>query len=144
MARSERTFIVARPVDVVYDHLADPANAVSWDVTVASVTADPHDPAGWDVLVAFYGKRIPFRVVRHEARRDAVLEYRGTNRAAQRRERFELTPCAEGTQVSHVAEVRLTGALRLLNKGLDSAFAALVAKSDDRLAAQLAEVATSR
>lgn len=144
MARSERTFTVARPVDVVFDHLADPTNAPAWDATTASVVADPRDPACWDVLVSFYGKRIPFRTVRHESRRDVVLEYRGTNRSATRLDRFELRPCDEGTSVTHVAEVRLTGALRLLNKGLDSAFAALVAKSDAQLAARLAEVPADR
>ena len=137
MARSERTFTVPRPLDAVYDYLSDPTRAAEWDVTVASVATDPHDPAGWDVLVAFYGKRIPFRMVRHAARRDEMLEYRGTNRSATRTERFVLAASPAGTVVHHVAEVRLTGALRMLNKGLDSAFTALVAKSDARLEAVL-------
>ncbi len=48
-------------------------------------------------------------------------------------ERFVLAACDAGTAVTYEADVRLTGALRVFNKGLDAAFAALKAKSVARL-----------
>ena len=143
MARSTRTFTVAASIDRVEAFLADPTHAADWDVTVASIVPDAADPSAWDLVVAFYGKRIPFRLVRH-AVAPGLVEHRGTHAHARLTERFELAACPDGgTAVTYVAEVRLTGAFRLRNKGLDSAFAAVKAKSATRLAAALDEHAST-
>jgi hypothetical protein len=144
MARSTRTFTVAATPAQVEAYLADPMHAGSWDVTVASIATDETDPGGWDLVVAFYGKRIPFRLVRHVVEPGRLVEHRGVHPHARLVERFELVACPDGgTSVTYVAEVRLTGAMRLLNKGLDSAFAAVKAKSAARLAGALDELATA-
>jgi hypothetical protein len=65
--------------------------------------------------------------------RPAELAFRGTHRSARLTERFVLTACDAGTTVTYEADVQLTGPLRVFNKGLDSAFAALKAKSVARL-----------
>jgi carbon monoxide dehydrogenase subunit G len=144
MARSTRTFTVAAPPAQVEAFLAEPTNAAAWDVTVASIDPVPTIPGAWDLVVAFYGKRIPFRLVRHTTEPGRLVEHRGEHAHARMTERFELAPCPDGgTSVTYLAEVRLTGALRLLNKGLDSAFAAVKAKSAARLAAALEELATT-
>ncbi len=132
MPRFVGSFVVNAPLDVVARYLTDPTHSPEWDVTVATVTPDDRDPAAWDLLVAFYGKRIPFRLVRQRAEPTAIA-FRGTHSSAVLDERFSLTAGEAGTVVDYEADVRLTGALRLLNKGLDSAFVALKAKSVARL-----------
>lgn len=132
MPRFVGSFAVSAPIDVVARFLADPTHRPDWDVTVATITPDAQDPTAWDQLVAFYGKRIPFRLVRHRTE-PTDIEFRGTNSSAVLTERFSLEVCDAGTTVTYEAEVRLTGALRVFNKGLDSAFAALKAKSVARL-----------
>ncbi len=143
MARTSRTFTVSAPLPAVEAYLADPMHLSAWDVSVASLTESAEAPGTWDVLVAFYGKRLPFRLERGASERGRVVEYRGRHSSATSLERFELTACPDGgTAITYVAEVRLLGALRLLNKGLDSAFAAVKAKSAVRLTATLGELAT--
>ena len=132
MPRFVASFAVNAPIDAVADYLADPTRSPEWDVTVATITPDATDPGAWDQLVAFYGKQIPFRIVRHRAQRTDI-EFRGTHTSAVLTERFLLASCDAGTTITYESDVRLTGRLRLFNKGLDSAFAALKTKSVARL-----------
>jgi hypothetical protein len=145
MARTTRTFTVAAPLPAVEAYLADPAHTADWDVSIASLTEATDAPGSWDVLVSFYGKRLPFRLERGASVPGRVVEYRGRHSSASSLERFELTACPDGgTAITYVAEVRLLGALRLLNKGLDSAFAAVKSKSVVRLTAALGELGATR
>ncbi len=145
MATSIRTFTVAAPLSAVESFLADPTNSAAWDVTVASIAPAASDPASWELIVAFYGKRIAFTLTRGATVPGAVVEYDGRHSSARLAERFELAACPDGgTSVTYVSEVRLTGVLRILNKGLDSAFAAVKAKSSTRLAAALDALPAAR
>ena len=136
MPRFVGSFAVSAPIDLVAEYLADPTHRPDWDVTVATIAPVAGDAGAWDQVVAFYGKRIPFRL---ECVPGAPFElaFHGTHKSAVLTERFLLARCDGGTSVTYEAEVRLTGPLRLFNKGLDSAFAALKAKSVARLAQAL-------
>jgi carbon monoxide dehydrogenase subunit G len=136
VARFQRTFTVTQTPETVFAYVADPQRSAEWDATVAAITARP-DGDGHDLVAAFYGRRISFHVRGAQAEPDLLVERRGTHASAVLNERFELAPAAGGTSVTYTAEVRLTGPLRLFNKGLDSAFAAVKAKSADRLAGAL-------
>lgn len=145
MAHIETTFDVTPPVSDVYSYLADPTHLTEWDRTVASIVATtsgadeaPAD-AWYELEAAFYGKRIPFtlRCIEHED--NALLVFRGTHSSARLEERFALEPTETGgTRVTYRSEAKLTGLLRVLNKGLDSAYAGAKRQAAVGLAAVLA------
>ena len=126
MPRLHETIETRLPVDETFAFVADFANCPAWDPnTVSSERLDP-GPVGVGARYALEvwqrGSVVPmeYRVVTWEPGRRVVLAGEGSNVRATDEIRFASTPT--GTRVDYMAEIGLTGWLRLIEPFAGSAF----------------------
>jgi carbon monoxide dehydrogenase subunit G len=115
--------------EAAFAYVADFANAMHWDPGVATSKRIDHGPAG-------AGTR--FRLGVHLGGRVAPMEYRisvfepphrvvliGDGSGVSAVDEIRFAPDGRGTTIDYVADIRLGGALRLLQPFLGRAFASL-------------------
>jgi hypothetical protein len=143
MAQHTTTVDVPVTPDVAFAYLADLTNSAGWDPSIAAATRVDDGPIGvgatFLVVIAAFGKRIELAttIERHEA--PTSLAFVGTHKNAVRRDTITFEPGAGGARVTTATELRLKGALRLLDKGLQMQLVTMA----DRAAAGLAAALTA-
>ena len=111
-----------------FAYLSDPANRAEWDPSVRRVTplgdADASVGDRYEITVGFYGKAIDAtcEIVELEAPTRIVLSTDGRVRG---HEVIEITPRDGGSSIRIGFEVKLKGAARVLDRGLQLAYAGI-------------------
>lgn len=129
MATYTATINVDASPTEVFAYLADPMNRAEWDPSVRSVVANGDH---FDVTVGFYGKAIEatYRVAELVEPSRIVFEIGGRVKG---RDVIEIVERDGGSSVSLGLDVTMKGAARLLDRGLQVAFAGI----GDNIAAEL-------
>jgi carbon monoxide dehydrogenase subunit G len=139
MARYQTTIEVPVSPEVAFAHLADFSNATGWDPSVVEASRVDDGPLGvgakFRVLVGFFGKRIEVDYTIEEHRAPSSLVLVGRGKSLESRVAFGLEPAAAGSTIAYDAQLKLKGALRLLDKGLQMQFSTM----GERAAAGMAE-----
>lgn len=126
MARITERFHVARPVDEVFDAIADFATAAAWDPGVAAAEQvegqRPGAGARYRLLLAMGPSRLPFvyETMAYEPSEHVV--HATDNAWAWGRDDIRLTPVEDGTVVDWTADFALKGPGRLLDPLLQRGF----------------------
>lgn len=127
MPTLRETVTTALPRDDAFAFIADFANAPVWDPGTATAERINPGPVGvgarYRLGVRMRGNVVPmeYRIVGHEPGAQVVLEGKGSGVRARDEISFASTPA--GTQVDYVAEIHLTGLLRLIEPLLGSQLA---------------------
>lgn len=121
MATYTATINVDASPTEVFAYLADPMNRAEWDPSVRSVAANGDH---FDVTVGFYGKAIEatYRVAELVEPSRIVFEIGGRVKG---RDVIEIVERGGGSSVTLDLDVSMKGAARLLDRGLQVAFAGI-------------------
>jgi carbon monoxide dehydrogenase subunit G len=117
---------VARPLEEVFRFVGDFANSERWDPGVASARALTDGPvrvgSRYELIVVFNGRRLPmtYEVTAYDPPNRVELRGSGSTVRARDDIRFEATD--GGTRIHYLADLRLRGALRLIEPLLGSKF----------------------
>jgi hypothetical protein len=137
MARYHTTIDVPAAPAKAFAYLADLANSTAWDPSVVEATRLDDGPLGvgarFRVLVAFYGRRIELAHTIETYEPDCRLVLVAKRKSVSSRDVITIEPAGAGSRITYDAELRLNGALRLLDRGLQLAFGGM----GDRAAAGL-------
>ena len=96
----ERTLTVPRPVELVFDYLADFTHTTAWDpgtVETRRISGDGGVGTTYANTSEFMGRRteLTYETLVHE--RPRRLQFRGTNKTATATDTMTFTPAADGT-----------------------------------------------
>ena len=119
MTRLHETVETALPIEPAFAFIADFANNPAWDPGTATARRLDSGPVGvgstYELDVRMGGRTMPmtYRITVHEP--DQRVELRGVGSSVQARDdiRFART-AGGGTRVDYVADIELTGWMRLL------------------------------
>jgi hypothetical protein len=119
MARIRGEIVIRRPVDVVFDVVADLRNAPTYDARMLRVDplTDGHVGPGarWSALIRTGRWPVAVVVECTEYARPSVLVSLTTTPGTEIRRRLTVQPAPEGTRLTWDCELRLTGPLRLVS-----------------------------
>ena len=135
-------------IDEAFAFIADFSNSMLWDP--GTVTSEPVDSGPTSVgsryrLGVRMGSRVvpmEYRITLFEAPTRVVLEGSGSNVEAVDEIRF--SPSATGTRIDYTADIRLGGAMRLVQPFLGRAFAKLAQDAVDGMRRALDERAAAQ
>ena len=135
-------------IDEAFAFIADFSNSMLWDP--GTVTSEPVDSGPTSVgsryrLGVRMGSRVvpmEYRITLFEAPTRVVLEGSGSNVEAVDEIRF--SPSATGTHIDYTADIRLGGAMRLVQPFLGRAFAKLAQDAVDGMRRVLDERAAAQ
>jgi dehydrogenase/reductase SDR family member 12 len=143
MPTIHETITTTLPADEAFAFVADFANAPIWDPGTATARRVDEGPVGlgsrYELQVRMGRRLAPmtYRIVEHEPSRRVVLRGEGSFVAATDEITFDQTP--SGTRIEYVADIRLTGLLRLVQPFLGGAFAKIGRDARDGMQRALAE-----
>lgn len=135
MARLRERIETRAPIDDAFDFVADFANAAGWDPGVASAERTNPGPVGvgarYRLGVRIRGRVAPmdYEITALERPHRVVLDGSGPGVRAVDEIRFERT--ATGTRIHYIADIRLTGLLRLAAPFAGGAFARIAREARD-------------
>jgi hypothetical protein len=141
MARYQATVESRSPAAETFGYLATFSNAADWDPGVLAgeqLDAGPVRPGSrFRLVVPFLAARMPltYEVLSLVPDREVVL--RAANAVLQSTDRIVVSGTAGGSAVSYDAEVRLRGALRILDPLLRPGFRAVAQRAAAGLAGAL-------
>jgi hypothetical protein len=141
MAQYETVIEVPVTPEAAFAYLADVTNAAAWDPSVVVAERLDDGPIGegsrFRLQIAFFGRRIErtTTIARHAAPSELVLV--GSGKAVESRETFTLTAHDGGTRIAHDAHLRLKGAMRVLDRGLQLPFTSMGERAAAGLASRL-------
>ena len=148
MTRLHERITTPLPIDQTFDFVADFANARRWDPGVATSERIDDGPVGlgarYRLGVRMRGRVVPmeYRVTAFDRPRRVVLTGTGSGVDAVDEITFEAVP--DGTSIDYTADIRLQGAMGLIQPLLGRAFAKLASDAvggmqralDERAAAE--------
>lgn len=115
--RFRKEIEVARPVEEVFDYVADFSNTSEWDpgVVEARKLADAPVAVGseFDVVAVFRGKRQPFRYVVTSFERNKRIVLAGDGQRARSIDEVTFHPAGAGTRLAYTADIHLKGVFRV-------------------------------
>ena len=127
MAHYQTTLEVPATPQASFDYLADFSNTKAWDPSI--VEAERLDGAAigpgarFRLVVAFFGRRIELTYAIERYAAPTNLVFVGTGKSVESRDTISIEPSAQGgSRISCDAQLRLKGAMRLLDKGLQLQF----------------------
>ncbi len=150
MAQFSSTIDVAASPSEAFAFLRDPANRAQWDPSVRTVVplsgADVKVGDRYEVTVGFYGKAIPATYEITELRpptddEPARIVFT-TDGKVSGRDVVEIRPTDTGSRITLELTVRLKGAARLLDRGLQVAFAGIGENAVDGVRKRLGVAST--
>jgi carbon monoxide dehydrogenase subunit G len=127
MTRLHERIQTPLPIDDTFTFVADFANAMRWDPGVATSERIDDGPVGlgarYRLGVRMRGRVVPmeYRITTFEPPNRVVLTGSGSGIGAVDEITFEATP--DGTSIEYTADIRLQGALGLIQPLLGRAFA---------------------
>ena len=135
------------PLDEAFAFVADFANAEKWDPGVATSQRLNPGPvevgARYQLGVRIRGKASPmaYEITTFEPSRRVVLTGTGSNVAAVDDIRFEATET--GTRIDYIADIRLTGLMRLAAPFAGGTFAKIASDARDGMQRTLDQLAAT-
>jgi carbon monoxide dehydrogenase subunit G len=137
MAHYVTTIEVPASPETAFAYIADFTNAQQWDPgTVESVRLDD-GPLGvgarFRVVAGFFGRRIELEYVIEEHDPDRRVVLAVTGKSVTGRDTITIEPSGTGSSIVYDADLRLKGALRFLDKGLQVTFTNIGNKASDGL-----------
>ena len=151
MPRLHETVETALPVDAAFPFIADFANNPIWDPGTASARRLDDGPVGvgstYELDIRMRGSTIPmtYRITAYEP--ETRVELRGEGDNVRARDDIRFAPTVDGgTRVDYVADLELTGWIRLLTPFLGGTFRRIGEQARDGMQRALDERAraTSR
>jgi carbon monoxide dehydrogenase subunit G len=128
MAEFSSTIDVAASPEEAFAFLCDPANRAEWDPSVRRVvpigSAGPEVGSRYEVTVGFYGKAIEATYVIAELHPLSRIVFT-TEGKVKGRDVIEIAPNGSGATITLHLTVQMKGAARLLDRGLQVAFAGI-------------------
>jgi carbon monoxide dehydrogenase subunit G len=146
MARYAATITSPRPVDEVFDYLADFRSAAEWDPSITeSVHINGDDPikvgAIFRVTTQTTVSKVVLEYTTTELERPRRIGLRGENGSMVALDTITIEPSSDGgSSVTYAADIQLKGVLKLADPLLALGFQRLGDKARDSLAKQLNEV----
>lgn len=122
MASYAATINVDASPEEVFAYLKDPANRIEWDPSVRSVS--DNGDGTYAVIVGFYGKAIA-AVQSVESLDEPTRIVLVTSGRVKGRDEIVITEREGGSSVTLELDVQLKGMARLLDRGLQVAFAGI-------------------
>jgi len=147
MTRLHERITTPLPIDQTFDFIADFANAMHWDPGVATSARIDDGSVGlgarYRLGVRMRGRVVPmeYRITTYEPPHRVVLTGSGSGIDAVDEIVFEAEPA--GTRIDYTADIRLQGALGLIQPLLGRAFAKLAADALDGMQRALDERAAA-
>jgi carbon monoxide dehydrogenase subunit G len=141
MASFETVIDVAATPEDAFAYVADYTNAVAWDPSIVSAQRLDDGPiregSQFRVVVAFFGRHIEltYTIERHAPPTEVVLV--GTGKSVESRVTIVVKTAGDGSRVDYRARLRLKGAMRMLDKGLQLPFTSMGERAAAGLATQL-------
>ncbi|PJJ47847.1 carbon monoxide dehydrogenase subunit G [Mumia flava] len=118
MPTISRTFDVAVPPAAALEYLEDFAHAQEWDPGTQRCVRNDDGPIGvgssWFNESKIYGVSTSLEYTLQE-RTDERLVFVGVNKSATSTDRITVTPNGEGSRITYVAEIELSGLTRLMD-----------------------------
>lgn len=113
----ERTFIVNRPIDEVFDYLSDFENTEEWDPGTLETTRTGGDGGlgtTYRNRSSFMGREVEltYRTVGHD--RPTFFSCQGTNKTATATDSMTFTRQGERTQIQYRAEFAFHGVVKFI------------------------------
>jgi carbon monoxide dehydrogenase subunit G len=142
MAQYQTTIEVPAAPHAAFAYLADFSNTKEWDPSIVEAERIGDGPVGpgsqFRLVVAFFGRRIEltYTVERHESPSTVVLV--GKGKSVESRDTITVEPATDGSRVTYDARLRLKGAMRLLDKGMQLQFTTMSERATAGLEAKLA------
>ena len=136
-----RTVVLPRKPEEVFDYLADFSTTEEWDPGIVSATRVGSDPIGvgsrFDLISEFMGRQIavPYEITEYDRPNRFVII--GENARFKGIDTLEVTPEGDGTRVSYTADFRMKGIAKLFEPFLGGVFDKLSDKAMDGLTATL-------
>lgn len=113
----ERTFTVPRPIEAVFDYLADFTRTEQWDPGTVSTTRTSGDGGvgtSYDNVSTFMGRRVELVYEAVQVDRPTELRFRGTNSGADTQDWLRLRPISgEATEIHYRADFAFRGVAKL-------------------------------
>jgi hypothetical protein len=137
MAHHETTVDVPVTAEAAFAHLADRARLSSWDPSIVESERTDTGPLGEGsrsrLVVAFFGRRIELDEVIERYDSPHELAVAGRNKNVESRTVYRVEPSESGATITTVSDLKLKGALRLFDKGLQVTFTNIGDKAADGL-----------
>jgi carbon monoxide dehydrogenase subunit G len=141
MARYETVIEVPATAADAFAYVADFTNTAEWDPSVVSAERVDDGPIGegsqFRVVVAFFGRRIEltYTIERYAPPSEVVLV--GTGKSVESRDTITVMANGDGSKIQYDAQLRLKGAMRVLDKGLQLPFTSMGERAAAGLATRL-------
>lgn len=129
MATYTATINVEASPDMAFAYLSDPLNRAEWDPSVRSVAAADD---GFDVTVGFYGKAIEATYLVEELVEPSRIVF-AIDGKVKGRDVIEIVERDGGASITLDLDISMKGPARLLDRGLQVAFAGI----GDNIASEL-------
>jgi carbon monoxide dehydrogenase subunit G len=123
--RLQKTVIVDKPLDAVFDYLSDFTTTTEWDPgTVTTVRRHGNGGVGTTYLntSTFLGRTTQLTYVVHELVNHQLIQLRGENKTVIAVDTLTFRPVASGTEVTYTAEFTFKGPSRIAAPLLKPAF----------------------
>lgn len=149
MPRLHRTITTSLPLQDTFDFIADFATSATWDPGVAEAERLDAGPtrrgSRYRLGVRMGGRVAPmeYAITTFEPPTRVVLTGQGSNVAAVDDIRFRPGPDGQGTVVEYIADIRLTGWMRLLQPFAGGAFERIGTKAAEGMERTLTARATA-
>jgi carbon monoxide dehydrogenase subunit G len=139
MATYRTTIVVPVAPAAAFDYLADVTNTKAWDPSIVEAERVDDGPvrvgSRFRLVVGVFGRRIELTYEIEQLESPSRLVFAAANKSVASRDTITVDRAPEGARVTYEADLRLKGALRLLDRGLQLQFTTM----SDRAAAGLKE-----
>ena len=148
MIKFQETAATSLSVAEAFTQLGEFANIQDWDPGVTSSRKTSDQPTGVGTVYAldplYRGRKMEmqYRVTEFDTNRRLVVE--GSGGMVKAVDTIEFEPTPDGTKVTYIAELTLTGIARLAEPLMKSRFAEVVRSGGDGLRGWLKELESER
>jgi hypothetical protein len=126
MAHHETEIDVPVSAEEAFAFLTDRARTSSWDPSIVESERTGSDADGEGartrMVVAFFGRRIELDEIIERCVPSRELVVVGRNKNVESRTAYRVEPSGDGATIATVSDLKLKGALRVLDKGLQVTF----------------------
>jgi carbon monoxide dehydrogenase subunit G len=148
MLTVERTFTVDRPIETVFDYLADFTHTEAWDpgtVSTTRVDSGPLQPgARFHNVSTFRGRRteLEYELTTFDPR--SHLTFTGNNKTVTSVDDLSFRPSGAGTEIHYAAHFDFHGVAKLAAPLLKKAFDSLADETVEQLTGVLEQLSADR
>lgn len=137
MPIANKTVVLQRPPEEVFDYLADFSTTAEWDPGIVSASRTDGGPIGvgstFDLVSNFRGREIPVTYEITEYNRPHRFVIVGENPRFKGIDTIRILPEGDGTRVDYTADFRMKGIAKLFEPLLGGVFEKLSVEAMDGL-----------